>query len=56
MATKCPDCGSFNQTHASACRKCGADLNPRTTAATAVGSARDKPPIPWYKRLLGRRK
>jgi ribosomal protein L40E len=54
MAVKCPDCNSFNQTHASNCRKCGADLNPKTTSTES--NTPDKSSVPWYKRLLSRRK
>ncbi|HHT28409.1 MAG TPA: hypothetical protein GXZ82_14385 [Firmicutes bacterium] len=50
MATKCPNCNAFNQTTASVCKKCGADLNVRQPIETEV---KTKPP--WWKRIVGKK-
>lgn len=52
MAVKCPDCGTFNQTHASSCKKCGADLNPKTSPPLAEIAKQAS--VPWYKRMWRR--
>jgi uncharacterized OB-fold protein len=50
MATKCPKCNAFNQTTASVCKKCGADLNVQQTVETAPAQKTS-----FLKRIMGKK-